>query len=78
MGQGHTGIDEKVSSALHMFSMEVFDVEQLLRYLDEIQSFTSDLGTEVKITDFYLGPCLAWIDHAHVAFLSHQPCSATA
>ena len=54
MGQGHTGADDKVSSALHMFSLQVFDVEHLLRFLDEFQSFTSDLGTEVKITDFFV------------------------
>ena len=52
MGQGHTGAEDKVSSSLHMFSMECWDTEQLLKYLDEFQSFTSDMGTEVKITDF--------------------------
>ena len=51
MGQGHTGANDKVSSALHMFSLEVWDIEMLLRYLNEFMSFTSDLGTEVKITD---------------------------
>ena len=54
MGQGHTAAEDKISCALHMFSMEVWDVQQLLRFLDEFQSFTSDLGTEVKITDFCL------------------------
>ena len=52
MGQGHTGAEDKVSSSLHMFSMECWDTEQLLKYLDEFQSFTSDMGTEIKITDF--------------------------
>ena len=54
MGQGHTAAEDKVSSILHLVSMEVFDAKHLLRFFDEIMSFTSDLGTEVKVTDFYL------------------------
>ena len=39
MGQGHIAAEDKISCALHMFSMEVWDVQQLLRFLDEFQSF---------------------------------------
>ena len=52
LGQGHTGAEDKVSSAMHTMSFECWDTEMLIRYLDEIFSFTSDLGTEVKITDY--------------------------
>ena len=60
MGQGHTVAEDKISNALHMSSMEVFDCEHLLkysvlgcRYLHVVQSFTSDMGTEVNITEFH-------------------------
>ena len=52
LGQGHTGAEDKVSSAMHTMSLQCWDVEMLIRYLDEIFSFTSDMGTEVKITDY--------------------------
>ena len=54
MGQGHTSAEDKVSVILHMLGFESWDVEQMLRGLDEFMSFTTDLGVEVKIVDFFL------------------------
>ena len=34
--------------------METFDAEHLVRHTDEFASFTSDLGTEVKVTELYV------------------------
>ena len=54
MGQGHTSAEDKISCILHMLGFESWDVEQMLRGLDEFISFTTDLGVEVKVVDFFL------------------------
>ena len=54
MGQGRTAAEDKVSSAMHIHKNESYDVNHLLRGLDEYLAFVSDLGTEVKITEFEL------------------------
>ena len=37
---------------LHIHNNESYDVDHLLRSLDEYLAFVSDLGTEVKLTEF--------------------------
>ena len=53
MGQGHTSAEDKISCILHILSSEAWDVAQLLAGLDEFISFTTDLGTEVKVVVFF-------------------------
>ena len=52
MGQGHTGSEDKVSGGCHQMSLEVWNTQHFVRHIDEYQSFTSDMGTEVKVSDF--------------------------
>ena len=54
LGQGHTGQEDKVSTSLHMGSLESWGVNDMLRGFDEVQCFTHDLGTEAKITYFQM------------------------
>ena len=52
MGQGHTGAEDKVVAALHDFSLETWDIQHTKRHIDEYQCYTSDMGTEIKVSDF--------------------------
>ena len=51
-GQGSTSAADKISAASHMHSVESYDIRQMIQGLEEYQSFTSDLGTDVKFTEF--------------------------
>ena len=52
MGSGKTGIEHKVAAMLHALALESADSRTLDGALNSIVSFTTDLGTEAKISDF--------------------------
>ena len=54
MGQGSTGAQDKVATTCHQMSTETWDIPHLFRHLREYQSYTSDMGVEVKLPDFQL------------------------
>ena len=54
MGQGNTGAQDKVAVSAHQMSTETWDIAHLFRHLMEYFSYTSDMGTEVKVPDFQL------------------------
>ena len=54
LGQGHTAASDKVSCGMHIHSLESHNESHCLRSIDEYLAFVTDLGTEVKITDFEL------------------------
>ena len=56
MGQGATGAEDKVSTGIHIFSNETWDTSHLSRHTAEVMSFTSDMGTEIKLPDFVVDP----------------------
>ena len=56
MGQGATWAEGKVSTGIHIFSNETWDTSHLFRHTAEVMSFTSDMGTEIKLPDFVVNP----------------------
>ena len=55
-GQGVTSSEAKVVGVHHMVGVEAFDISHVQRIVREMWSFTTDLGTDVKVTDFSIDP----------------------
>ena len=54
LGSGCTALDDKAATTINTHGLEAWDTDQTRRSLGEYQSFTTDLGTEGKLTDFNL------------------------
>ena len=54
LGSGCTALDDKAATTMNTHGLEAWDTDQTRRSLGEYQSFTTDLGTEGKLTDFNL------------------------
>ena len=51
-GQGHSAIEDDAARVVHQHCLEADDHNHLQEQLDSYESFTVDLGTEAKTTDF--------------------------